>query len=120
MRTRTTLQSRPARTKAPQNQLRGNSKMSEVLAGPPGTAQELPHWTARHGKPIIFVILTMVAVGVYVALGIPVAVFPNTDFPRIVVGADVGVYPIDQMLVTVTQPLEEALNTVPGLDHVTP
>ena len=35
------------------------------------------------------------------------------------VGADVGVYPIDQMLVTVTQPLEEAVNTVPGLDHVT-
>mgnify|MGYP003946856681 CR=1 FL=1 len=32
-----------------------------------------PHWTARHGKPIIFVILTMVAVGVYLALTIPVA-----------------------------------------------
>ena len=93
--------------------------MSEVFAARPGTGQEAPHWTARHGKPIVFVILTMVAVGIYVALGIPVAVFPNTDFPRIVVGADVGVYPIDQMLVTVTQPLEEALNTVPGLDHVT-
>ena len=59
------------------------------------------------------------AVGIYLAVSIPVAVFPNTDFPRIVVGADVGVYPIDQMLVTVTQPLEEAVNTVPGLDHVT-
>ena len=58
------------------------------------------------------------AVGTYLAVSIPVSVFPSTDFPRIVVGADVGVYPIDQMLVTVTQPLEEALNTVPGLDHV--
>ena len=77
------------------------------------------HWTDRHGKPIIFVILTLIAVGIYLAVSIPVAVFPNTDFPRIVVGADVGVYPIDQMLVTVTKPLEEALNTVPGLDHVT-
>src|SRR4051812_9358256 len=92
--------------------------MSEVTTALPSTGEETPHWTARHGKPIIFVILTMCAVGVYVALGVPVAVFPNTDFPRIVVGADVGVYPIDQMLVTVTQPLEEALNTVPGLDHV--
>ena len=78
-----------------------------------------PHWTARYGKPIIFVILTMVAVGIYLAASIPVAVFPSTNFPRIVVGADVGVYPIDQMLVTVTRPLEEALNTVPGLDRVT-
>ncbi len=76
------------------------------------------HWTARHGKPVVFVILTLVAVGIYLALTIPVAVFPETDFPRIVVGVDNGVMPIDQMLVTITRPLEEAVNTVQGLDHV--
>src|SRR5438034_4308406 len=81
-------------------------------------ASDAPHWTARHGKPIIFVILTLIAVGVYLALGIPVAVFPETNFPRIVVGVDNGVFPIDQMLVTVTRPIEEAVNTVPGLDHL--
>ena len=63
-------------------------------------------------------ILTLVAVGVYLALTIPVAVFPETNFPRIVVGVDNGVFPIDQMLVTVTRPIEEAVNTVPGLDHL--
>ena len=93
--------------------------MSELSTLPPATARrESEHWTARHGKPIIFVILTLVAVGIYLALTIPVAVFPSTDFPRIVVGADAGVSPIDQMLVNVTQPLEEAVNTVPGLDHL--
>ena len=93
--------------------------MSQLSTFPPVTSDtEAPHWTARHGKPIIFVILTMVAVGVYLALTIPVAVFPSTDFPRIVVAADAGVYPIDQMLVMVTNPLEQAVNTVPGLDHV--
>src|SRR5438552_344031 len=76
------------------------------------------HWTARHGKPIIFVILTLVAVGVYLATTIPVAVFPEVDFPRVVVGVDNGVAPIDQMLVTVTRPIEEALNTVQGLERV--
>src|ERR1043165_1045001 len=76
------------------------------------------HWTERHGKPIIFVILTMVAVGIYLALSIPVAVFPETDFPRIVIGVDNGVFPIDQMLVTVTRPIEDAVNTVQGLDHL--
>ena len=93
--------------------------MSELSTLPPVTAsRDEQHWTARHGKPIIFVILTLVAVGVYLALTIPVAVFPSTDFPRIVVGADAGVAPIDQMLVTVTKPMEEAVNTVPGLDHL--
>ena len=76
------------------------------------------HWTARHGKPIIFVILTLVAVGIYLALTIPVAVFPEVDFPRVVVGVDNGVAPIDQMLVTVTRPIEEALNSVQGLEKV--
>jgi CzcA family heavy metal efflux pump len=94
--------------------------MSELSTFPSAaTDSEAPHWTARHGKPIIFVILTLVVVGAYLAVSIPVSVFPSTDFPRIVVGADVGVYPIDQMLVTVTKPLEEAVNTVPGLDHLT-
>ena len=95
--------------------------MSDLSTASPimSTVDQTPHWTARHGKPILFLILTLVAVGVYLAVSIPVAVFPSTNFPRIVVGADVGVYPIDQMLVTVTQPLEEAVNTVPGLDHVT-
>ena len=69
--------------------------MSDLHPTPPAAGGEAPHWTARHGKPIIFVILTLVAVAVYFALSIPVAVFPNTDFPRIVVGSDVGVFPID-------------------------
>src|ERR1051326_7887466 len=93
--------------------------MSELSTLPPVTTPaEAPHWTARHGKPIIFVILTMVAVGIYLALTIPVAVFPDTNFPRIIVGVDNGVFPIDQMLVTATKPIEEAVNTVPGLDHM--
>ncbi len=93
--------------------------MSDLSTPPPGNnGADAPHWTARHAKPIVFVILTMVAVGIYLAFTIPVAVFPDTNFPRIVVGADNGVFPIDQMLVTVTKPIEEAVNTVPGLDHL--
>src|SRR5689334_6459787 len=95
--------------------------MSDLAAPPPPDINHRPetaHWTTRHGKPIIFVILTLVAVGIYLALSIPVAVFPETDFPRIVVGVDNGVMPIDQMLVTITRPLEDAVNTVQGLEKV--
>src|SRR3954463_10705329 len=93
--------------------------MSELSTRPPvKQGADTPHWTARHGKSIIFVIVTLVAVGIYLALTIPVAVFPDTNFPRIVVGVDNGVSPIDQMQVMVTKPIEEALNTVQGLDHL--
>jgi CzcA family heavy metal efflux pump len=92
--------------------------MSDPSIPTPPANGDAPHWTARHGKPIIFVILTLVAVGIYLAFTIPVAVFPETDFPRIVVGVDNGVFPIDQMLVTVTKPIEDAVNTVQGLDHL--
>jgi len=93
--------------------------MSDLSTPPPVTeGADAPHWTERHGKSIIFVILTLVAAGIYLAFTIPVAVFPDTNFPRVVVGVDNGVFPIDQMLVTVTKPLEDAVNLVPGLDHL--
>src|ERR1700689_4161727 len=76
------------------------------------------HWTARFSHPIIFVILTAIAAGIYLSFTIPVAVFPQTNFPRIVVGVDNGVAPIDQMEVTVTRPIEEALNSVQGLERL--
>src|ERR671925_285584 len=76
-------------------------------------------WFYRLSRPILFIIVTLTLVGGYLAFRIPVAVFPNTDFPRIVIGVDNGVMPIDQMLVTITRPLEEAVNSVPGLQKVT-
>src|SRR5579862_3354539 len=92
--------------------------MSRLSSPLPANEAQPDHWTARHGKPILFVILTLVGVGIYLALTIPIAVFPETDFPRVVVGVDNGVTPIDQMLVTVTKPIEEAVNSVQGLERV--
>jgi CzcA family heavy metal efflux pump len=79
---------------------------------------EAEHWTARYLKAILFIIVALSVFGVYLAYTIPIAVFPSTNFPRIVVGVDNGVMPIDQMQVTVTRPLEEAVNLVPGLERV--
>ena len=66
----------------------------------------------------IFFTIALALVGAYLAFSIPVSVFPSTDFPRIVIGVDNGVAPIDQMLVTITKPIEEAVNSVPGLQTV--
>jgi len=75
-------------------------------------------WFQRLSRPILFLIVSLALVGGYFAFYIPVSVFPNTDFPRIVIGVDNGVMPIDQMLVTITRPIEEAVNSVPGLQKV--
>jgi CzcA family heavy metal efflux pump len=76
------------------------------------------HWTAHYLKSIIFIIVVVAGFGVYLAFSVPIAVFPSTNFPRIVVGVDNGVMPIDQMQVTITRPIEEAVNSVPGLERV--
>ena len=79
---------------------------------------ESGHWTARFLKSILFISIALALFGVYLAFNIPVAVFPSTNFPRIVIGVDNGVMPIDQMQVTVTRPIEEVVNSIPGLDRV--
>jgi CzcA family heavy metal efflux pump len=76
------------------------------------------YWFSVYSKPVIFLILVLAVVGAYLALSIPVAVFPETNFPRVVIGVDNGVMPIEQMQVTVTRPIEEAMNSIPGLQSV--
>jgi len=80
--------------------------------------RQSPYWFARHSRSVIFLIVTLALVGTFIAFTIPVAVFPATNFPRILIGVDNGVMPIDQMMVTITRPLEEAVNSVPGLQNV--
>ncbi len=76
------------------------------------------YWFTRHSKSIIFLIIMLAVVGVYEAFSLPIAVFPATNFPRIIIGVDNGVMPINQMEVTITRPLENAVNSVPGLEDV--
>jgi multidrug efflux pump subunit AcrB len=76
------------------------------------------YWFAREHKSIIFLIITLALVGAYLAFSIPIAVFPTTDFPRVIIAVDNGVMPIDQMLVTITRPIEEAVSGVQGIQDV--
>src|SRR2546428_8185874 len=76
------------------------------------------YWFARHSTSIIFFIIVLAIVGTYEGFQLPVAVFPTTNFPLIKSGVDNGVMPIEQMEVTITRPLEQAVNGVPGLESV--
>jgi CzcA family heavy metal efflux pump len=58
------------------------------------------------------------AAGLYAAWHLPIAVFPQTDFPRIVIIVDNGEAPAAQTLVSVTRPIEEAMNGIPGIARI--
>jgi len=75
-------------------------------------------WFSVFSKAIVGLIVAAAGMGIYAAFAIPIAVFPTTNFPRVIIGIDNGVMPIDQMMVTITRPIEEAVNSVQGLETV--
>ncbi len=80
----------------------------------PGDTRK-PFWLARSTRTIFFFAVMLTVAGIYLAFKVPISVFPETNFPRVVIGVDDGVMPVEQMEVTVTRPIEDAVNTVPGL-----
>jgi CzcA family heavy metal efflux pump len=72
-------------------------------------------WLVRYRGPIFFFLIAFSLAGIYAAQQVPISVFPETNFPRVVVGVDNGVMPVEQMQVTITKPIEDAVNSVPGL-----
>src|ERR1700730_17673211 len=88
----------------------------------PGRPDDVEHessfWLAAAAKPIFFFLALLTLAGIYMAFQVPISVFPETNFPRVVIGVDNGVMPVDQMQVTITKPIEDAVNSVPGLTTV--
>ncbi len=82
------------------------------------TAEDQAFWLERYRSPIFFFLAVLTVAGIYFALRLPISVFPDTNFPRIVVGIDNGVMPVEQMEVTITRPVEAAMNAVPGLETI--
>ena len=75
-------------------------------------------WLVAASKPIFFFLAVLTLAGIYAATQVPISVFPDTNFPRVVIGVDNGVMPVEQMQVTITKPIEDAVNSVPGLQIV--
>ena len=77
--------------------------------------REESFWLTHFTRPIFFFVAVLTIAGIYGALQVPISVFPETNFPRVVIGVDNGVMPVEQMEVTITRPIEDAVNSVPGL-----
>ncbi|HQR32866.1 MAG TPA: efflux RND transporter permease subunit, partial [Blastocatellia bacterium] len=78
----------------------------------------LANLISHQSRAIIVLVLLLCASGLYAAFQLPSALFPQTDFPRIVIIVDNGVVPAQQMLVAVTRPIEEAMNGMPGIVRI--
>ena len=87
--------------------------MPDLLALPSS-----PFWLARSVRTIFFFAIALTIAGIFAAFRVPISVFPDTNFPRVVIGVDNGVMPVEQMQVTITKPIEDAVNSVPGLTVV--
>ena len=72
----------------------------------------------RHGLSIAFLCAALCLAGIYAALGMPSSIFPQTNFPRVVILIDNGVMPGNEMMATITRPVEEAMKDIPGVRTV--
>ena len=73
---------------------------------------------SRNRTAILGLTALLAAAGLWAARRMPLAIFPEVAFHRISVIAHAGHLPVEQTLTTVTQPLEAALTTVPGLERI--
>jgi CzcA family heavy metal efflux pump len=70
-------------------------------------------------KRAVLLVIGLLSIAGLVALArIPRALFPQTDFPRIIIVAENGVAPAQQTLVSVTKPIEEAMSGIPGISRI--
>jgi CzcA family heavy metal efflux pump len=73
---------------------------------------------SNQSRAILVIVALLCVTGLYAAWQLPVAIFPQTDFPRIVIIVDNGEAPAEQTLVSVTRPIEEAMNGIPGIARI--
>jgi CzcA family heavy metal efflux pump len=78
----------------------------------------LGRFAVHHAVAIAFICFALCLAGVYAAVTLPSSVFPRTDFPRVVVLVDNGVMPADEMMATVSRPIEEAMKDIPGAQTI--
>ncbi|HET9637501.1 MAG TPA: efflux RND transporter permease subunit, partial [Gemmatimonadaceae bacterium] len=70
-------------------------------------------------RRFVYLVVAMVSAGgIYAALQLPSAIYPELAFPRVLVVAEGSALGARQMLFSVTRPIEEAVSIVPGVTRV--
>src|SRR5262249_18188573 len=82
------------------------------------TVMGIASYCHRLRGALIFTVLDLALYGAAMMLCLPVSLFPDVTFPRIVILADNGSEPAERMMVEVTKPLEEVATAIPGVRYV--
>lgn len=72
----------------------------------------------RHARTLLLVAAALVIAGLGVSLRVPVGLFPQVPFPRVVVDLSAGDRPAAQTVLAVTRPAEDAIRAIPGVRAV--
>ncbi|MFB3779553.1 MAG: efflux RND transporter permease subunit, partial [Bryobacteraceae bacterium] len=71
-----------------------------------------------HARAMVIIVLAFALAGAAFVFRLPIAIFPQTDFPRIVILVDNGITPVDIQMLRVTRPIEETIRIVPGITTI--
>ncbi|MFB3778374.1 MAG: efflux RND transporter permease subunit [Bryobacteraceae bacterium] len=78
----------------------------------------LAEFVQAHARAMVVIVLSFALAGVAFIFRLPIAIFPQTDFPRIVILVDNGITPVDIQMLRVTRPIEETIRIVPGITTI--
>ena len=86
-------------------------------------AEHRSGWTlagavASQRRFVYLIVALLCAGGIWAALRLPSAIYPELQFPRITVVAEGSALGARQVVFSITQPLEEAVSVVPGVTRV--
>ncbi len=76
-------------------------------------------WLNHHRRSVLTLATALALGGIAAAISLPISLFPQTAFPRVRVTIDTGSQPAQQMMLQVTQPIEQAVRAVAGVQDVT-
>src|SRR5258708_110044 len=76
------------------------------------------HLVSQRRRSLLTLLSMVVAAGIAAGFFLPVGLFPTVLFPRIAVTIDAGDRPPDQMEVTITRPVEQAVRAIPGVQNL--
>ncbi len=80
--------------------------------------KKIVDWLDKNHIAIMFTLTMVVIASIVIYFNLPKDVFPNGDFPRFQIIADIGFASLDETEINVTRPIEEAVKTVMDVTEV--
>lgn len=75
-------------------------------------------WIDHHRRSILVLAAALALAGLSAAISLPIGLYPDASFPRVRITIDAGSQSASQMVLQVTQPVEQAVRAVPDAVNI--